>query len=374
PELPPAPCDRDPSRRLRIGYLSPDFRVHSVAYFLRPILAAHDKGAVEVHAFSNVQAPDDVTRELRGLCDMWHDVSGLDDQCVAAAIRDADIDVLVDLAGHTRNGRPGVLVHAPAPVQMTYLGYPNTTGVSTVKYRITDAVADPVGHHEDCYTETLLRVPGCFLSYTPPANAPAVDKRERCGVVFGSFNELLKLTPRMLSVWCEILQAEPTAILMLKNAALSDAGTRRRLVERFQREGINESRLTLLGRTITTNAHLALYNDVDIALDTHPYNGTTTTCEALWMGTPVITLCEGPHAGRVSASILHALSLDSWVTLSPQEYVACALALARAPDELERVSATLREQVARAPAFAPERMARALESEIRQVWRHLCEQ
>ena len=207
---------REPNRPLRLGYLSPDFRTHSVAFFLQPILRGHDRDKVELVAFSNVTRGDETTQRMRKMFTRWHDISTLDDAAAASCIYEEAVDVLIDLAGHTEGGRPGVLARAPAPVQMTYLGYPNTTGLAPVKYRITDAIVDPPGRTEAFHSETLVRVPSCFLSYAPPETCPRVSKDFSGPIAFASFNELLKLTPSMLRIWSQILRAVPDATLTLK--------------------------------------------------------------------------------------------------------------------------------------------------------------
>ncbi|MCA1805974.1 MAG: tetratricopeptide repeat protein, partial [Xanthomonadaceae bacterium] len=308
--LPPlAPAD--PQRRLRIGYLSPDFREHSVASFIEPLLANHDHDRFEVCCYSCLPRPDATTLRLKGYADRWRDIDRLSDADTARLVRDDGIDILVDLVGHTSNHRLGVFAARPAPVQLTYLGYPNTTGLATIDYRITDAIADPPGE-EAWHSEELLRLDGGFLCYQPDPNSPDASPLPALAtgqVTFGSFNNFSKLNPAVLELWAQVLQRVPGSRLLLKCPALTDAALREHTAAALQALGIGAERLELLGHTPTRAEHLALYARLDIALDTFPYNGTTTTCEALWMGVPVVTLAGRRHAGRVGASLLEAAGL-----------------------------------------------------------------
>ena len=306
----------DPERTLRIGYVSGDFRAHSVAYFLVSILGHHDRSLFKAFCYSNVESPDDTTEYLKGLSDQWRDIRDLSDVDAAAMIRRDRIDILVDLAGHTAHNRLPVFVHRPAPVQITYLGYPGTTGLPVMDYRITDAVADEPGATEQWYAARLLRLPKGFLCYHPPPEAPAVSPPPVSvsgHVTFGSFNNLAKVTPEVVSGWASILRSVPKARLVMKSAALADRATRVRFQELFAAHGVGADRLEWFPRSGNLTQHLQFYSRVDIALDPFPYNGATTTCEALWMGVPVVALAGKTHAGRVGASILKQVDLDECV-------------------------------------------------------------
>ncbi|HHQ14987.1 MAG TPA: tetratricopeptide repeat protein, partial [Chromatiales bacterium] len=284
---------RTTDRKLRVGYLSPDFRAHSVAHFTRKLFAAHHRDAVEVFCYSNVLQEDPVTEEFRAGADHWIRVRRLSDEKLADRIRQDRIDILVDLAGHTADNRLLTFARRAAPVQVNWLGYPNTTGLGAMDYRITDAVADPPGETDRLHSETLLRLPTGFLCYQPGEPWPdvAAPPSARNGYIsFGSFNALPKMTPAVIELWARLLQTVPDSRLVLKSAALADDTTRRRYLDAFSEHGISAQRLELLGLVPGRLAHLELYSKVDIALDTFPYNGTTTTCEALWMGVPVIAL------------------------------------------------------------------------------------
>jgi protein O-GlcNAc transferase len=367
--------DPDPERRLRVGYLSADMYSHSVAHFLAPLLEAHDRGAVLVHGFPSVKRPDAVTERLRGLCDAWTPVLGLSDDQVAMAVRAAGIDVLVELGGHTGDSRLLVLARRPAPVQVSWLGYPNTTGIEAVGHRLTDAWVDPEGEADKHHVESLVRLPSGFFCYEPPAGAPDVappPAEARGGVTFGSFNTLAKMTPKVVELWARLLRKAPGSRLLLKAGPLADAGVRDRITRRFVEQGVEASRLALEGRTPGQLAHLARYAEVDIALDPFPYNGTTTTCEALWMGVPVIALEGDRHAARVSAGILRRVGLDPLVAGTPKQYQALALELARRPARLAELRASLRARLSSSPLLDRAGFARGVESAYRALWRAWC--
>lgn len=366
--------ERAPERRLRIGYVSPDFRGHSVAYFVEPVVAAHDRGAFEIYCYSNVARPDGVTRRFRGLADRWRDIRGVPDARVAELIREDGIDILVDLAGHTAGSRLLVFARKPAPVQVTWCGYPATTGLAAIHYRITDAIADPPGETDHLYTEQLVRLPGAFLCYGPPEDAPAVSElpaRASGGVTFGCFNVLAKVTPRMVAAWSALLAAVPDARLVLKSAPLVDESTRELVRERFRARGADLARVELLG-PVSRREHFETYHRIDIALDTFPYNGTTTTFEALWMGVPVVTVAGRTHASRVGASLLENAGLGGWVARSLEEYVELAAAKARRTDELAELRAGLRERIARSPLTGAALFTSRLEEAYRRIWRNWC--
>ena len=283
---------RDAQKKLRIGYVSPDFREHSVTYFIEPILRQHNKEQFSLFCYANLKKKDAVTQRLQSYVDGWRDIPAMSDAEVATQIHNDEIDILVDLSGHTDDSRLLVFAHKPAPIQISYLGYPNTTGLSTIDYRITDHYADPDGE-EQFHTEKLLRLAPSFLCYQPPQDAPDVAElpydNNHC-ITFGSFNNLSKVNERVITLWVELLQRIPTARLCLKNMAFKDPDVIADYIEKFTSQGISAERLEFIGWVTVKNSHLELYNRIDICLDTFPYNGTTTTCESLWMGVPVITL------------------------------------------------------------------------------------
>jgi predicted O-linked N-acetylglucosamine transferase (SPINDLY family) len=370
--LGPLDADRAPERRLRVGYLSPDLRGHSVAFFLEPALEARDRERFEVVCYADVAAPDAVTARLRGLADEWRDVTGLSDAHVAALVRRDRVDVLVDLAGHTAHGRPLVFARRPAPVQVSWLGYPDTTGLAAVGHRFTDAVADPPGATEALHTEALVRLAGGAWCYRPPEACPDVaplPSAERGFVTFGSFNALAKVAPGTVALWSRVLERVPGSRLLLKSTGLGDEGVRSAIAARFARHGIGAERLRLLPWEPSPRHHLELYGEVDVALDTSPYHGTTTTCEALWMGVPVVSLTGRTHVSRVGASLLERVGLGALACSTSEGYVEQAVMLASRPAELSALRASLRERVRRSPLADARRLARAIEDAYRAMWR-----
>ena len=333
-------------RRIRVGYMSPDFRAHSVSYFVQAILERHNRAGFEIVCYSNVASPDSVTRHFMSVSDHWRNIFGMDDASVVDLIRRDRIDILVDLSGHTANNRLPVFCVKPAPVQVTYLGYPNTTGIEAIDYRLTDEYADPAGSSDAFYTETLVRLPHGFLCYSPPSNVPCIvppPSQSRNYISFGCFNNLSKITPEVVAVWCELLNKLPASKIIIKNGSMTDLPTCERYKKYFSDHGIKEERVTFIGRTSSLTTHLAKYGQVDIALDTFPYNGTTTTCEALWMGVPVVTLTGKLHAGRVGMSLMKQVGLDSLVADTVSSYVNIALSLANEESYLVNLRHSLRE-------------------------------
>lgn len=367
--------DPDPGRRLRVGYLSADLRHHPVASVLEPLLAGHDPDAVEVHAYSLSALPDDeVTRRLRGLVHAWHDVAAHDDEALAARLRRDRVDVLVDLAGHTGGNRLPVLARRPAPVQVTYAGYPNTTGLTTIDLRLTDATCDPAPFADVLHAERLVRLPRCFLAWAPPAPSPPVaprapDDPARCA--FGSFNNLSKVSVETVALWARLLRETPGARLLLKNHSLAAPTARARVEGLFAAHGVTADRLVLLGR-VGAHEHLALHDRVAVGLDPFPYHGATTTLEALWMGVPVVTLAGDRHASRVGASLLEAAGLRALVASTPDEYVALARALLRDEEALRALKLGLRDRVLGSALCDGDSLARAVEAAYREAWRAWC--
>lgn len=366
PRLPSAALELATGRRLRVAYLSSDFREHSVASFIEPVLRHHDRARFEVCCYSDLPMPDATTQRIRESADVWRDITKLTDAEAARLIRDDRIDILFDLAGHTGNARLGIFTAQPAPRQVTWIGYPNTTGLATIGWRITDAIADPPG--EDAhYSESLLRLSDSFLCYQPPADAPTVEPlpaQANGYVTFGSFNNYSKLNSGVLKLWADVLHAVPDARLLLKCPALTDAGVQGRVRATFEALGVAAERLELLGHTRGRAEHLALYGRVDIALDTFPYNGTTTTCEALWMGVPVVSLAGARHAGRVGASLLTAAGLADWLADSPESYIAIARQRAADIVGLATLRASLRQQIEASPLCDAVGFTRGLEAAL----------
>ena len=375
---PPAPFlnARDPDRRLRVGYVSGDLFNHPVASFLLPLLAHHDRSAVELFCYAEVERPDAVTESLRRLVGTWRETVALDDAALRAQFRADRIDIIVDLSGHTARNRLRALAVKSAPVTATWLGYPATTGLSSIDWRITDAIADPPGA-ERFYTEKLLRLPEGFLCYVPSAAdplAPPLPARQHAGITFGSFNNPMKLSQATIRSWAAILTALPQARLMLKAGLLNDPGIRQSILERFAANGIAEERIELRGFVTDPAAHLGSYAEIDVALDPFPYNGTTTTCEALWMGVPVVALIGDRHAGRVGLDLLSRIGLAELAASDVDGYVATAIGLARDQDRLARLRGELRERMRASPLCDAPRFARSFEDGLRRMWLEWCRQ
>ncbi len=366
---------RDPERRLRVGYVSPDFRQHAVKYFLEPLLAAHDRTEVEIFCYAEVARPDDVTARFQMLADGWRWTVDMSDAALTERIRADGIDILVDLAGHTASSRLLTFAARPAPIQVSWLGYPNTTGLSAVDYRLTDAIADPEGRADSVHSETLVRLAECFLCYAPPADAPPVSSLPAAAnshITFGSFNNLAKITSEMVQVWAAILDRVPGARLLLKSRLLSDEAARKRYQDMFAAHGIGAGRVELISAIPSISGHLGAYERVDIALDSFPYNGTTTTCEALWMGVPVVTLLGDRHAGRVSATLLSAIGLPELAAENKEAYIETAVKLAGDLDRLSALRHELRPRMATAPLCDAPSFARKMETAFRDMWCKWC--
>jgi len=366
---------RGPDRRLRVGYVSPDFRSHSVAYFIEPLLASHHREQVEVFCYSLVPRPDETTERLRARADHWREIHGQTNQQIVAQVQTDQIDILVDLTGHTAHNILTAFARKPAPVQVTWLGYPATTGLPAIDYRLSDAIADPEGEGE-FYTEELVRLPDCFLCYQPLRDAPPVEMlpaADRGYITFGSFNNLAKITPAVVALWSEVVKAVPDSRLLIKNPSLTDPNRRAQYCQLFRSHGISDDRVELLGHTPTREEHLALYGRLDIGLDTFPYNGTTTTCEALWMGVPVLTLTGNRHAGRVGKSLLKCIGLDDWVADSPEQFIARATDLAADLVGLAVMRQGLRDRLAASPLCDSDAFACKVEAAYRGMWHRWCD-
>jgi len=366
--------DRDLERRLRVGLVSADFRNHVTIHFLDPLFATYDRARLELFCYSTATVHDPVSQRLWTLGDHWLLAGGMSDAELDRRIRADRIDILIDLSGHTAGNRLPLFACRPAPLQVTWLGYPNTTGLAAIDYRITDPVADPPGLTEAFHSEALLRLPGGFLCYRPDGAAPEVAPAPCLTngyVTFGSFNNLAKVTDEVLALWAAILVQLPEARLVLKAKGLGHAATRDRLQRRLAALGVATERVAL--RPLVTEGHpLAAYNSIDIALDSFPYTGTTTTCDALWMGVPVVTLAGDRHVARVSASLLTMIGRPDLVAGDADEYIRIAVALGRDPARLGRDRQVLRAQMRRSILCDEAAFARRFEAGLRDIWsRHV---
>jgi len=368
--------DRSHARPLRVGFVSPDLRTHSVACFLLPLLEVRDKKVVHATCYATATKTDAVTDRLRAASDAWYSLVSLSDDRAAQRVREDQIDILVDLSGHGANNRLLMFARKPAPVQITYLGLVGTTGLATMDYRLTDSFVDP-SEGESFGTERLIRMPDtawCFapLSGRPPiSQLPAVTNGY---VTFGSFNSLAKVTPDVLDCWVRILQQVPGSRIILKDVALRAAEVVARTRRFFIERSIGPERLELLIDDRSQLQHLSQYDHVDIALDTFPCPGMATTCEALWMGVPVITLAGLHDRSRVGASLLTNAGLPEFVASTPEAYVQFAATLGADLSRLANLRTTMRERTQQSALMDGQRFAHALESSLRDVWRNWCEQ
>lgn len=366
--------DRSPNRKLRIGYVSPDFCRHPVASFLESVLAGHDRSQFEVFGYSNAQYPDEMTTKLRGLLDGWRDISRTSDDDASKEVEDDRIDILIDLAGHTAHNRAPLMARGAAPVQVTYLGYPDTTGIPAVQFRLTDAYADPPGMTESHHTETLIRLSDCFLCYKPDDDVPdpGPPPSERNGfITFGSYNNFAKVTEPMMALWAQIMGRVPRSRLILKARALAGATAKQRVTDLFKRHSIEPERLTIVGWTEYAKRHQVI-QDADVALDSFPYHGTTTTCEVLWAGVPWVTLAGRTHVSRVGVSILSNVGLEELIANGEAEYVEKAVALANDAARLTSLRRGLRDRLRVSPLLQRDTFARKLETAYREMWRRWC--
>lgn len=363
----------DPERRLRIGYVSGDFARHPVGHFLTPVLPNHDRAQVEIFAYSDRMVDDDLSRELRGACDHWLRIVGIEDAALAERIRKDRIDILVDLSGHTADNRLLVFARKPAPVQASWAGYVGTTGLSAMDYLISDDRETPPGS-DPFSVEKIVRLPDCYVCFAPPPYAPAVGPlpaATRGHVTFGCFNNLAKINRAVIALWAQLLKRLPDARLLLKTHQLSDPGMRRRYADWFAAEGIDPDRIELQGKSPHRQL-LNEYNRVDVALDPFPYSGGLTTLESLWMGVPVVTLGGDRFSARHSVSHLTAAGLPELVADGPAPFLTLAAALASDLPRLEALRAGLRACVAASPLVDGPRFTRNLEAAYRAMWRDWC--
>ena len=367
---------RDPDRKLRLAYMSPDFRGHSVSYFMEPLLEKHDRSAFEIILYSNTTRADVVTAAMEQAADEWVETAGLTDQALVERMRDDQIDILVNLGGHTSGNRLVVCGQKPAPVQIEYVGYPDTSGVTAMDYRLTDERADPSGEADARCVEALIRLPDCFHCYRPTAKAPPpapAPHLDRGYVTFGSLNVLPKLNQGVVEAWAEILKHVPQSRLYLKCKQLKTELVRDRVLGYFEAAGIEPERISMEAFVPSVQDHLNRYAGIDLGLDTFPYNGTTTTCEALWMGVPVLSVTGNRHTGRVGLSLLHAVGLDQeFVAPDVETYIARAIAWGNEPSRLAEVRDTLRDRMMASPLRDEVGFTRGLEGVYRDVWRTWC--
>lgn len=363
----------EPDRKLRIGYVSPNFNQHSVAYFFEPVLECHNRDAFEIFGYSYSKQSDRVTQRMRPQFDDFKDIYALTDWQAADVIVRDKIDILVDLAGHTADSRLAVFAKKPAPLQVTWLGYPDTTGLSQMDYRITDELADPP-ESQKYYTESQICLPCGFLCYRPPDFAPPLADCpcvKNGFITFGSFNINPKINFDVLAVWSQILKRVGDSRLILKIRGGQHKKVQDYYLEIFEKLGVRKDRVEIYGHKSPAE-HLELYNRIDIGLDTFPYNGTTTTCEALWMGVPVISLVGNCHCSRVGLSLLSRLDMAFFAAQNRDEYVNKACALAAKPESLSKIRQTMRQRMSASILCDKKIFTQILEAAYRKIWRLWC--
>jgi predicted O-linked N-acetylglucosamine transferase (SPINDLY family) len=362
----PVPRTLDPlaTRRLRVGIISPDLRDHSVASFIEPFFEHRDRGRIELFAYYAAKRGDAVTRRFEASSDHWRSLERLSRDDLGKAVAADQLDVLLELGGLFQGSVLDIARSRLAPVVATYLGYPCTTGVRAISHRLVDALTDPPGIAEAHASESLVRLAPCFVCYKPPANAPDVAPAPCIAngrITFGSFNNLRKINRSLLALWCHVLEAVPGSTLLIKAAGLQELAAQALIRDVVQSRGVDPARLTLVGYIDDPAGHLGAYRLVDIALDTIPYNGTTTTCEALWMGVPTITMEGNSHVSRVGKSLMHAAGLPELVAVDVDGYIAAASRVARDHAALAALRTTLRARMATSPLCDAPAFCRGLE-------------
>ncbi len=369
----PHPNPADPARRLRVGFVSPYIHKHAVTFFLESVIEHHDCAQLDIFLYADVARPDDYSARLQAHGAHWRKTIDLDHAELADLVRKDAIDILVDLSGHTTNNRLLAFARKPAPIQVNWLGFPSTTGMPSMDYRITDAYCDPPGLTEHLNSETLIRLPGIYMAWRPPEGTPEVEPLPAVKnryVTFGTFHSAFKITPTITALWSRILQRVPGS--RLRVMAISGVSAERHMRAMFSHCGIRADQLEILPR-LSFDDYLAAYSQVDIALDTFPYHGATTTCFSLWMGLPVVVLAGTTHASRADVSMLSNVGLPQFIAQTADEYVDIAARLAQDLPQLVTLRANLRGMMARSPNADGRACARNLERAFRGIWVSWCE-
>eukprot|EP00667_Euglena_gracilis_P002913 EG_transcript_2919 len=395
---------KEKEKRLVIGYVSPDFFYHSVSYFIHSVLLYHTHQKFKIVCFANQQRCDEKTARFRQLADVWHDISDKNTAQVCHLIVQEGVDILVDLTGHTSNHRLDVFSCKPAPIQFTWIGYPNTTGLPTIDYRFTDSYTDPPETTDPAhYSETLIRLDPCFLCYNPDSppfwelyphpQGPDLQRiyREqqlqqvhpdvspppclRSGfITVGTFNSISKITRDVAEVWSEILKQVPEMRVVLKSKPLACERVRRDMTTLFTVHGIAPERINCAGIIPIHNAHLSAYNEMDICLDCWPYAGTATSCEALYMGCPLVTLKGAHHVQNVGVSLLNTIGFPELVTETKEEYIRVVVELARDTERMARYRKEIRQRMLQSPLCDGAKYVEQVEGHFRRVWHTYCDQ
>lgn len=362
---------KDMSGKLKIGFISPDFSSHPVGFFLLPLLRELDRSKFEIWCYAEMaeHLSDATTEKIKQHVDKWQITSSMSDAQAAAKIYSDKIDILIDLAGHTANNRLMVLAHKPAPVQINWLGYVCTTGLETIDYRLTDAIADPPDDTPYC-TEKLIRLPHGFFCYSSPekySEIPVLPASINNYVTFGSFNNLPKITPEVIDTWSQILDKTPQSRLLFTSSQFVDTTVQKKYLELFQRCGVDPARIRF-SRNVSLQEYFSLLSSVDIGLDPFPHNGHTITCDTLWMGVPVITLRGDRYASRMGSSILTLLGLQELIGETPDEYIAKAVSLANDTDRLNNLRHNLRARIIQCDYGNTKQFARDFEKTLLALW------
>jgi protein O-GlcNAc transferase len=361
--------DPDPDRRLRIGYVSPDFRGHCQSFFTIPLLSHHDHDRFEIFCYGDVRHPDAVTERIRGYSDVWRSTVGLTDEQLAERVRADRIDILIDLTMQMSDGRLLVFARKPAPVQVAWLAYPGTTGLSTIDYRLTDSYLDPPGVGDENYSEKSIRLPDTFWCYDPLSELPVneLPALTGTGITFGCLNNFCKVNQEVMQLWGKVLKEVPDSRLLL----MCPKDARQQTLETFQRQGLSADRLEFVSFQ-PREKYLQTYQRIDIVLDTFPYNGHTTSLDALWMGVPVVTLVGTTVVGRAGLSQMSNLGLTELVAHQPENFVRIARDLALDRDRLSELRRGLRQRMMQSPLMDGRRFARNIESAYRMMWKTWC--
>ena len=364
----------DPDRRLRVGLVSGDLHHHSVSYFLETILLEIDKERIEIYAYATSNREDDLTNQLKRVIPKWRTVAGISDKRLAENIIADNIDILVDLSGHTNNNRLKMFSRKPAPVQVTWLGYPGTTGVKEMDYIFCDRWVLPP-NDEPYFVEKPWRLPDSWLCFTPPGKQddvgtlPALNNGH---ITFGSFNNLTKLSEETVQCWAKIIESVPNSRLLLKALQLEDTLAQEAIRARFATYGVSYNQLVLKGFSRNREEHLRALNEVDIALDPFPYPGGRTTVESFWMGAPVVTLKGDRFVSRIGESLLQNMDLEAWIADTPEDYVKKTRRFATDAEALSLLRRSLRDRLLQSTICDAKRFTRNLETSFQEMWRERC--
>jgi protein O-GlcNAc transferase len=368
-EIRPHGNERNPDRKIRVGYVGPDFRNHCQSFFTIPLLSNHDRGNFEIFAYADVSRPDEITRRIQKYCDQWRNIVGMNDEQVAQFIRGDEIDILVDLTMHMAGGRPLLFARKPAPVVVAWLAYPGTTGLKTVDYRLTDPYLDPVGFNDEFYSEKTIRLPHSFWCYDPLTDQPKVNELPALSngyITFGCLNNFCKLNAPLLKRWAAVLRAVPDSRFVL----LAPRGGSRQMV--LQELKVTADRVEFVDLRARPQ-YLSTYHRIDLGLDTFPYNGHTTSLDSLWMGVPVVSLMGHTAVSRAGFSQMSNLGLTSELIAQSEEgFVELVKSLANNLHRLRELRSTLRQRMVESPLMNGPLFASHVETVYRQIWRQWC--